>query len=247
MALTNFTKFFTTEADVYVANCSSCQVVVQFDLGGGQTTSFTFAPNRDPVNLTQHVPFNAIKNSVDFRKILNRVPAVVTLLTEEEYLGYYQTQAKSKGLASIDKAIDLAEHRRSNRSVLPDAPSPINLAQEEETQAAPVQLEDAINSRILNLCLQVHPSVPDPQKMTAQQMLSELESMDSLKRDDYEYVVAHGLYKTVINYAKKKMSAAEPVRVIDDTVTDDVRPTKKKVAAKVKKTEPKVTTTIPQE
>src|SRR5271166_3356217 len=108
----NFTNFFAKERDIYVSNCSNCQVSVQFDVGPGHTESYLFVNTKDPVNLTQKIPFHAIKSSMDFRRMLNRVPAALHLLTDEEYEAFYNKSAKTLGLPSVEAAIQRAEEKR---------------------------------------------------------------------------------------------------------------------------------------
>jgi hypothetical protein len=120
-----------------------------------------------------------------------------------------------------------AEARRiaaQNHTPLPDATDPIKIHEVVEdgqrfgerkivkSTAPTVSESEEINPRILNLCLQVHPSIPDQQKMSAQQMLSELDTIDGLSMLDWEYLQSHGYYKSVRNLARKKiaeMAAAE--------------------------------------
>lgn len=231
-SITSFTDYFKEERDIYVQNISPYNVVVNFDIGSGQMMSHTFTPTRDPVNLTMHVPFKAIANSSDFRKMISRRPPVIKLITHDEYMVYYTRQATSQGLKNANEAIDAAADRYARRFDTPTEST--NTANDEPAPAAPERKRDAngmylsedevINPRVLNLCLQVHPNVPENQKMTAQDMLSELEVLSSsLKFDDWEYVVAHGYYKSVKKYAKQMKDSLAPA--IDDE--EDEKPAKK--------------------
>jgi hypothetical protein len=221
LSVVNFTKYFNAERDVYVQNISNSQVVVMFETAPGQSQSYTFVPTRDPVNLTRHVPFTSVKGSMDFRKMLNRVPAVIRLLDENEYTAYYNKQAKTSGLRNIEDAIDAAEARMLSRDKLPDAPAPIKLTEDNDGPQEFVVNDEPINPRILNLCLQVSPQVPEQQKMTAPAMLNELQLMNDLTHDDWDYVTSHGYYKSVINYAKKQKAAAAAAIVHNDVEVDD--------------------------
>lgn len=218
MAITNFTKFFAEERDILVQNISNCNVVVQFDVGNGHVEPFTFNNTKDPVNLTQFIPFTAIKGSMDFRKMLNRTPPALQLLTKEEHDRYFENLKSKLGLKSVDEAFNLAEERRNaymERRPLPDAPDPIKLHEVVEDDQLgrkvvkpleSVSVAEEINPRVLNLCLQVHPQVPEPQKMTAQQFLTEVDTIDGLTLTDWAYIQDNGTYKTVKNFAKKKLA-----------------------------------------
>ena len=78
----NFTDFFREPRSIYVCNISNCQVSVTFDIGQGHTESFLFPNSKDPLDLTRFIPFDAIKNSMDLRRMLNRSPPALRLLTE---------------------------------------------------------------------------------------------------------------------------------------------------------------------
>ena len=202
MQITNFTEFFKVERDIYVSNISNCQVSVTFEVSPGHSENYLFTNSKDPVNLTRHIPFHAIKSSMDLRRMLNRIPPALTLLTDEEFNNYYTKQVKTHGFKSVDEAIDKAEQRRAaihNRTTLPDAPDPIKLHDVVEdgkhlgehkvvrSNLGEVSEAEEINPRVLNLCLQIHPSIPDQQKMSAQQMLSELDVLDNLSLSYWEY------------------------------------------------------------
>lgn len=230
--VTNFTEYFKTEKDVYVQNVSNCQVSVGFEVGPGHSESFLFTNSKDPVNLTRFIPFHAIKGSMDLRKMLNRVPPALKLLELTDFDAYYKRQAATAG-TSTDQAIDRAEQRRAsaqNHTPLPEAeasPVPESNAAKE---APVVNEQDEINARVLHLCLQVHPSVPDQSKMSAQTLLAELDGLESLSMLDWEYVQSHGFYKSVKNQAKKKISE------LAVTLNDDEEVVAKKPAKKAKAT-----------
>src|SRR5271166_6267324 len=198
----NFTNFFAKERDIYVSNCSNCQVSVQFDVGPGHTESYLFVNSKDPVNLTQKIPFHAIKGSMDFRRMLNRVPAALQLLSDEEYETFYSKSAKNQGLVSTEAAIVKAEEKRlAIQSHLPlsDAPKPMKVTEvhAEDEGNEVVSEVDEINPRVLNLCLQVNPALDDQTKMSAQNFLSELDGVSDMRQIDWEYVQSHGFYKSV--------------------------------------------------
>src|SRR5579863_975338 len=69
--IVNWTDFFKEEKDIYVQNVANAQISLQFEVAPGHTQGFLVPHTRDPFNLTQHVPFAAVKSSADFRKMLN--------------------------------------------------------------------------------------------------------------------------------------------------------------------------------
>lgn len=243
MGIVNFTEFFKEERDIYIQNISNCQVSVSFDLGG-HSESFLFPNSKDPVNLTRFIPFAAVKGSMDLRRMLNRSPQALNLLKEEEYKMYFERQSQQLGLSGPDAAIDRAEAARmavQNHTTLPNAPDPIKLHEVVEDGSHmgekklvrsldSVSEVDEITPRVLNLCLQVHQSVSDQSKMTAQQLLTELDSTNGLTLADWEYIQSHGYYKSVKNLARRKvaeMASAHEAADSADEQEEAPRPAKK--------------------
>lgn len=96
-AVMNWLKFFQDEKDIWVQNISATQLSMQFDVAPGQTAGVLIPIGSDPVCLTQEVPFESIKKSMDFRRFLNKVPSVMRLLTEEQVQQYYAERARQMG------------------------------------------------------------------------------------------------------------------------------------------------------
>jgi len=240
----NFTDYFRNEKDVYVQNLANAQVSCEFPLGQNRIEGFTFPHNRDPINLTQHIPFHAIKDSMDFRKMLGRRPPALQLLTEDEYNVFYSKKAAQQGLVDsagkpdIDAAIDSSEEKRRRMAdknlrekVTDREPEPIHEIIEsgsgpkgathfgERNRVAAREMvseDDIINPRVLHLCNQVKQEIPEEERMPAKDLLDELQSLPDLKIDDLEHIRAHGFYKSVKKWSKQKMSEMSDKDEVDD-------------------------------
>jgi hypothetical protein len=219
MPITNWTEFFREEHDIYVQNIANAQVSIEFEVAPGVVQGFLFSHSRNPLNLTQHVPFQAIRSSVNFRKMLNRRPPVLQLLTEDEFHSFYERKAKDWQLPHASAAIDHAEEVRQgiakHQTRTTDAmPKPIHEVVEDgkhlgekkivrPAEGEVVSSDEVINPRVLHLCNQVGPEVLEKDKMKAGEMLEELEKVESqLVLDDYEYLRAHGFWKSVKKWAQ---------------------------------------------
>jgi hypothetical protein len=229
----NFTEYFRSERDVYVQNLANAQVSCEFPIGPNRVEGFTFPHNRDPINLSQHIPFHAIKDSMDFRKMLSRRPPALQLLNQDEYDAFYAKKAQQQGLMTngkpdIDAAIDSSEEKRRRTAdknlrekVTDRDPEPIHevvesgtgpkgathFGERQRVVSRDVATEDEIlNPRVLHLCNQVKQEIPEEERMPAKDLLDELQSMPDLTLDDLEHIRAHGFYKSVKAYAKQKMS-----------------------------------------
>ena len=227
----NFTEFFKEERDIYVQNLANAQVSCEFPLGQNRTEGFLFPRNRDPINLTQFIPFDAIKSSMDFRKMLNRRPPALQIMENKEYEADYANKAKAmgivddKGKPDVEGAVDAAEEKRRRTAdrqlrehVTDKSPEPIHeiiekgtgpggmpgaLGERQRVATTEIVGEDEIiNPRILHLCNQVKSEVPDEERMPASQLLEAFQELPDLSLDDYEYVRSHGYYKTVKKWAK---------------------------------------------
>jgi len=220
-SITNWTEFFKTPRDIFVQNVSNCQVSIEFETTPGNKTGFLFPQGQDPVNLTQFIPFDAIKASIDFRKMLNRRPPALSLMTEEEFMGYYTKKAeelKKPVEKVIDESAERLQRLHNKQEYTADkAPEPIHRVVEDDphfggkkrvaSTGDVVTTEEVIHPRVLHLCQQVNTEIPDPDKMRAHVMLGELQSVErDLRVDDWEYVRSHGYWKTVKNYARDKIS-----------------------------------------
>jgi hypothetical protein len=215
--LVSFSKYFETPRDVYIRNVSEYQISLGFTNRNGEMSTHLIKRSPDPINLTQFVSFDVLKESEQFRRLVNRNPQVVILLTEEEFTAYFQKKAERTGDKTADQlAADAYMKASEAQSKVPDQDQPIfgPLAKrnaETSTVVADVQdlvIKDAdvIHPRLLSILGNVSHELPDEKKMIAPDLLGHLETLSNLKIDDYEYIVAHGYWKSVRNWARMKQA-----------------------------------------
>lgn len=89
----NWFKFFQEERELWIQNISATNLSMQFEIAPGHFAGVLVLIGPDPICLTNEVPFDAVKKSLDFRKFLNRVPAVMKLMTTEQAHDYYAQKA----------------------------------------------------------------------------------------------------------------------------------------------------------
>lgn len=103
-SVSNWFTFFQNERELWVQNTSATQLSIQFEIAPGHFNGVLVPISPDPVCITNEVPFESVKKSLDFRKFLNRVPAVMKLLTTEQAHEYYAQKAKNLNAYITDPA-----------------------------------------------------------------------------------------------------------------------------------------------
>lgn len=206
-AIANFTRYFAEEREVYVQNMGSTQISLTFPVGPGDYAHVIIPRTRKPFNLTQHVPFDAIKRGMDFRKIINRRPPVLRLLDEQEFVDYYDKLAARNNTSfeeELGQAQDLQDTLMNKPRLANDRlqrEMEDKLEEKKEELEKPVQ----INPKIVGLCAQADKE-QGPARISAGDFLEELEAYAAdLTVDDWEFITTRGVYKTVKNFAAKKM------------------------------------------
>lgn len=122
MSTVNFTEFFKEEQDIWVRNIGNRQVSLEFLTSGGNSIGRCIPQVPDPINLTQDVPWEAIKNSHDFRRMLRRQPPLLVLMTSSEVEEWFSEKARKRELFTADpttgervpdtaRALEMAEER----------------------------------------------------------------------------------------------------------------------------------------
>jgi hypothetical protein len=212
--ITNFTEYFREERDVYVQNKSNTQVSLQFETSPGRIESVLIPRDKKPLNLTQIVPFTAIKASVDLRKMVNRRPPVLALLSETDFLAYYERIAQQMNAAPESVISEAQQHQRDlqDRRVFTE-PEPRGRKtledMAEERKDEPADPQDKVTARIVGICNSVGEDVPEKDRLAAGPMLDEIKDLDAgtaLTRADLEYLQGHGFYKSIKNWALKTHS-----------------------------------------
>jgi hypothetical protein len=205
--ISNFTDYFREEKDIWIQNISSNQVTCQFEISTGNYQSVLIQKSRDPINLTQQIPFQIIKNSPDFRKLANRRPPVFRVMTEDEVKAYYLQKAGNAG--DWREAYEAAEEKRLNvaNRVIPENTTVLPATEVKPEVVERVSEEDVIHPKVVYLMIQVDGQIPDAEKMKAHELLTELQLIeDELKTDDLDYILAKGFWKSVKTWAKSVMA-----------------------------------------
>ena len=232
--LTNFTEYFKEPHDVWVRTTTAKQVSLNMPTGPGQTTSFVVVATGDPFNLTIRFDFETIRKSPDIRQfVAGRKDPLLQLMTAVEATAYYDRKAKRDGFDSPEEAMTKAEEKREKMlSVQNDSSTtarPVNQDHASPNGDNVVSIEQVITPRVIHLCHQVDDSIPINQRWDAGRLLDELEQIESsMTADDFQYVVGHGRYKSIIRWADTRMKAKlqgatadQGSAILEDNIPED--------------------------
>lgn len=212
-AFINFTEFFKEERDVWVQNVSGTrQISMSFVTRNGEVIRYLLPRGRKPQNLSQRIPFDAIKNSMDLRNLLNRRPRVLELMTSEDAMAFYQKKADEKGTSleeEVDAAFNIQKNLQEKNAPTVDTPPPRLTLEEQEKMIEEVSEE--IHPRVVGMCQEAKKDKEGKVKrLKAEDFLDELSDLEGiLTVDDFSYVVSHAPYKTVRNWANERLMKSD--------------------------------------
>ena len=188
----NLHEYFADPHAIYVQNISNPIGIIslEFRTKTGQVIPFRVPANRNPIRLTDKVPFDAIKDSINFLDFLNPSaygPAKLQLLAEEEYDGYYAsmqklTEINAKQLAeeAQEKALRVQNAYTSNEKIVPEILKPMEYT-----------IEPQVSPKVISTCQLLNPDTNEnPTPMGAREALDILNSL-SLTMIDYDYIIGH--------------------------------------------------------
>lgn len=206
--LTSFSTFFSEEKDIYIQNLGSTNISLEFR-GMAGNIYVSIPKTRKPMNLTQYVPFQVLAESPDFRRLVNRNPPIIRLMTEEEYVAYYEDLASKYNTTieeEIRKANDILESLMLKKK---PALQELQAEMQQKIEAKEKELTkiEEPNSRVVGLCARADKDNGDS-RLSEREFLEELEMLEgTLTANDYEFLMSKGSYKNIKKYAQKQLDA----------------------------------------
>lgn len=190
MGKVNIFEYFREPKAVYIQNISSPIGVLSLEFKTDhEILTYRVPANRNPVILSDFIPFDAIKNSGNFLKFLQSYsshPARLQLLTEEEFLAFYQDMREVLGASSVEEVIEEVQIKAGefNTAVASKMPTE-NMNVNAEVKGA-VMAE--VNPRVMSLCQQLDPA--NPSNVGPKEALDILGGLD-ITAMDCDYVLSH--------------------------------------------------------
>lgn len=221
MKIQSFTDYFKEEKDIFVQNISGGVISLLFGAGHDQEY-FSLKPTIDPVVLTNHIPFDKIKKSTDFRKMVTAEEPRMRVLTQEEYDKYYDTKqnvvGKKADQLKREAEVERSKFQSRTEKISDKAPDPIHTVVSdgqhlgERKIVSPLEIApegEIVNPRILGICQKVSKQIPQAEWPAAGALLQELKIVaetNELTIDDYEHIRARVGYKTVKKWAQQQQA-----------------------------------------
>lgn len=223
-----FSKIFAEEQPLYVKTLVPGQVSIEIQVGPGMTEPVRVPHTGDPVCLTDIAPFDALKRSMDLRKLASPrkardgklKPPAIRILTHEEVTEHYRQKAVDLGYTTPEGEPDIERAsapvytdeaitkpatsvdigKSATEEMLEQHGGPVNLGKEGQ-----VAVQEVVHPRVLHLCSEVSADVPENQKMSADALLTELRSLGELNPESLNHLLSFGFYKSVKTWASKQL------------------------------------------
>lgn len=207
----DFSEYFKEEKSIYVQNVSNTLVSMEFKTAGGTISSITIPNTPKPFCITDYVSFDQLKASFDLRRLVNREPRALRLMSKEEYVKYYECMAEMNE-TSLEEELDKARIAHAgivDRNKLYPT-SPKDKTPTKTTSPVPVEkveVEEQPSPQVVGLCARVSNEVDEDERMGESDFLERLMSLPELREVDLDYLQGHGNYKKVKTWAAKKLES----------------------------------------
>jgi len=202
----DFFEYFKSERPIFAQNVSNTVISFGFKTNSGQEFPVQIPNTPKPFCFTDYVSFEMLKESLDLRKMVNKEPKVIKLLSKEDFLKYYQNMADANG-TTIDE--ELAKGRRSHagivdRNKLYDMPkeTPKVMPQMAENK---VEVEEQPSPKIIGLCSRVSAELEENERMPEEDFVERVMALPDLTEADLDYLQSKGHYKKIKSWAASKL------------------------------------------
>lgn len=202
--VTNWTKLFEEESEIYIQNLGTTNISITCKYEG-EPIFINIPRVKHPMNLTQFVPFDGIKGSMELRAMINRKPSILRLVSEEEYYDYFEKLAKRFGTSAEEEMMNAQDkfsalmNRRSVSDAKPEE-------DEEVSKEEKILNANEPDPRVVGLCLRSEKD-QGADRIKARDMIDEIETIESdLKDLDWEYLASNAGYPTVKDFALKHLT-----------------------------------------
>lgn len=207
----NLRNYFNDNEEVYVKNVSNTQVSFTITKMNGSEEFALIGKNYRPYILTEFFDKDELSRSADLRKLLNRHPPVLQLITEEEFMDFHQAISKANG-TDIEDEIDYTYEQNSkilykDTNKLSDPPKMRHLESRiDDSKDDMKESVERIHPRVWGIVNSVGRKVPKDERMSSFEVIEELKILlPELQQDDLEIIATKGHYKDVKKWASEQL------------------------------------------
>ena len=203
-------SLLSNEQTLYLQNISGGIVSIEFR-NGDQLIPFRLANTREPICITDAVPFDILKKDFKFRELLNRgnigKPEWVRVFTQEQYADYLERRSAMLNTSKeevVQRGADI--HNQINHKQVP-APDDKPTLRDEVKDTSVLSEADVILPKILGVCQSLHPEADN--KIDPIDALDIFESILDISEDDLNYIISHSYNEIIKKWALKKQLGDE--------------------------------------
>lgn len=233
-SLDKFGELFAEEQPLWVKTLVPGQVSFEIQVAAGMTMPIRVPANGDPVCLTDVADFQSLKRCTDLRKLAspretrdNKTgqrglkPPAIKILTEAEMRAHLEQKATRRGWFKEDGTPDIerAMQPQYTEGAMPAPATRVELPPSQtkelsESQGADANLgqdgqvvmAEVIHPRVLAICNEISdPNLPENQRISADQILDEFETLGSMNPESLNHILAYGYYKSVKKWAAEQL------------------------------------------
>ena len=213
----DFFAYFREERPIFVQNVGNTLISFGFKTAYGQEDSVMLPNTPKPLCLTDYVSFDRLKESIDLRKMLNREPKVLKLLSKDEFMAYYQNLADMNDTTLEE---ELSAGRRAHQGIVDRSKLYPTTTESLQRTAPPtpafknelVEVEAQPSPKIVGLCARVSVDLEDKDKMSKADLMERLAAISDLTEADLDYIQSRAHYKEVKKWAAGKLEALVAAR-----------------------------------
>lgn len=207
MEIRNLNEYLAKTDTIIVQNVSGGQVSMVFYDENGRVEPFSLPVGTDPVRLTDFIPIELIRKSVDFRKLVQRKPPAIRLLSEEEYEAYYRAKASRSGKSPEEIEEEVKEkvyaftYKKSELLESSNVSEEVEKTKEMISIAEKGEVSPGIHPRVMQVVLSLNEG-----SMDASDALYTLNILQELGVDDYRYIYHNVKVESLKKWALQKLS-----------------------------------------
>ncbi len=175
----NVFEYFKDSQAVFIQNISQPVGILslEFKRPNGEVIPYKVPASRDPLCLTNFVPFEAIKDSASFMSYLRpsgTSGTKIQLIAEEDYYKHYEKKQELYGKSSVEEVMEDAQNTVAELNTNMPA-SPVNA---EPTDELARKAAASVNPRVVAVCQQLNPEIESTEKINASEAVTALEAIE---------------------------------------------------------------------